>query len=67
MKFGVNAMIQMLALIAQAGMQVSDILPGRGKAIASVVVAVAQAGVAVLAHFSNPDGTPVTEPWKGNK
>jgi hypothetical protein len=67
MKFGVNAAIQTLALIAQAALQASDILPGRGRFYASLVVTVAQAGVAVLSHFSNPDGSSVRLPYEPEK
>lgn len=64
MKLSVNMLIQMLALVAQAAAQASDVLPGKGKLWAGVVVAAAQGAVAVLAHFRNPDGSPANQPYQ---
>lgn len=64
MKLSVNTIIQLAALVAQAAAQASDVLPGRGKLWASVTVTAAQAVVAVLAHFRNPDGSPATLPYR---
>lgn len=63
MKFSVNAVIQLVALIGQAAAQASDVLPGKGRLYASVVLAAAQGIVAVLAHFANPDGSPASKPY----
>ena len=63
MKFSVNVAIQMLALLAQAINATQDLLPGRGKFWAMVVLSVVQGLTAVLAHFANPDGTPAAAPY----
>jgi hypothetical protein len=67
MKFSVNFVIQALALVAQAAMQTSEILPPKGKFWASVIVAATQGIAGVLAHFVNPDGTPAKQPYVKGK
>ena len=63
MRFSVNVAIQMLALVAQGINATQELLPGRGKFWAMVVLSVVQGVVAVLAHFANPDGTPAEAPY----
>jgi len=63
MKFSVNVAIQMLALVAQAINVTQDLLPERGKFWAMVGLSAVQGLTAVLAHFANPDGTPVEAPY----
>ncbi|HOQ47670.1 MAG TPA: hypothetical protein PK157_20335 [Bryobacteraceae bacterium] len=63
MRFSVNVAIQMLALVAQAINATQDLLPGRGKFWAMVVLSAVQGVTAVLAHFANPDGTPAEAPY----
>jgi len=63
MRFSVNVAIQMLALVAQAINATQDLLPGRAKFWAMVVLSVVQGVTAVLAHFANPDGTPAAAPY----
>jgi len=63
MKLSVNVVIQLLALVAQAINATQDLLPPKGKFWAMVILSVVQGISAVLAHFANPDGTPVTEPY----
>jgi len=67
MKFSVNVVIQMLALVAQGVNQAQDLLPPRAKFWALVVLSGVQGVAAVLAHFANPDGTPATEPYRKQK
>jgi hypothetical protein len=59
MKFSVNVLIQMLTLAAQGLNATMELLPGRGKFWAMVGLSAVQGVTAVLAHFANPDGTPV--------
>ena len=63
MRFSVNVAIQMLALLAQAINATQDLLPGRGKFWAMVLLSAVQGVTAVLAHFANPDGTPAAAPY----
>jgi hypothetical protein len=58
MRFSVNVLIQMLALVAQGLNASLDLLPAKGKFWAMVGLSVVQGVTAVLAHFANPDGTP---------
>lgn len=58
MKFSVNVVIQMLALVAQGINATQDVLPPRGRFWAMVALSAVQGVTAVLAHFVNPDGTP---------
>jgi hypothetical protein len=63
MKFSVNMIIQILATIAQAMNQISDLFgPGNREAIV-LVVGIIQAVVALMAHYKNPDGTPASTPY----
>ena len=63
MKFSVNATIQALALVAHALNATVDLMPPEAKFWAMVVLSAVQGVTAVLAHFANPDGTPVTLPY----
>jgi hypothetical protein len=64
MKFSLNVVIQMLALVAQASNAVMDLLPSeRSKAVVAGVIALVQGVSAALAHWSNPDGTPADRPY----
>ncbi len=63
MKFSVNVVIQMLALMAQGVNATLDLLPARGRFWAMVGLSVVQGVTAVLAHFANPDGTPAEAPY----
>ena len=67
MKFSVNVVFQMLALVAQGLMQMQELLPPRGKFWAVVVLSGVQGVVGVLAHFRNPDGTPAEAAWIAGK
>jgi hypothetical protein len=64
MKFSVNVVIQMLALAAQGLTQTQDLLPGRAKFWALVALSAVQGVTAVLAHFTNPDGSPAEQPYR---
>ncbi|MGQ9686261.1 MAG: hypothetical protein ACUVT2_08160 [Thiobacillaceae bacterium] len=63
MRFSVNVVIQMLALVAQAINATQELLPARGKFWAMVGLSVVQGLTGVLAHFANPDGTPAEAPY----
>ncbi len=63
MKFSVNVVIQMLALVAQGLNATQDLLPPKGKFWAMVALSAVQGLTAVLAHFANPDGTPAEAPY----
>lgn len=64
MRFSVNLVIQVLALAAQAINATQDLLAPEARFWAMVALSGIQGVTAVLAHFANPDGTPVTEPYK---
>lgn len=64
MKFSVNALIQILGLVAQGINAASDLLPPRGKFWAAVGLSAVQGLIGVLAHFANPDGTPAEQPYQ---
>jgi hypothetical protein len=59
MKCSVNVAIQVLAIVAQGINATQDLLPARGRFWAMVVLSAVQGATGVLAHFVNPDGTPV--------
>jgi hypothetical protein len=63
MKFSVNAVVQALALALQGLNQVMDFLPAKAKFWAMIAITAIQGVVAILAHFSNPDGTPAAAPY----
>jgi hypothetical protein len=63
MKFSANMIVQSLALVAQGINASYDVLPPRAKFWALVALSAVQGATAVLAHFANPDGTPVSEPY----
>jgi hypothetical protein len=63
MPLSVNYVIQILGVILQVINQTSDTLPPKGKFWATVIMAVIQGVIGVLAHFSNPDGTPSSVPY----
>ncbi len=63
MKLSVNVIIQMLALAAQGLNATQDLLPAKGKFWAMVALSAVQGVTAVLAHFSNPDGTSAQAPY----
>jgi hypothetical protein len=63
MKLSVNVVIQMLALAAQGLNATQDLLPAKGKFWAMVALSAVQGVTAVLAHFSNPDGTSAQAPY----
>lgn len=64
MKFSLNVVIQVLALVAQGANAVLDVLPTpRSKAVAAGIIALAQGVAAALAHWSNPDGSDVRYPY----
>src|ERR1039458_6865005 len=58
MKLNVNVILQILALVAQGLNQVSGIVPTNYKFAVAVALSVIQGVIAVMAHFSNTDGTP---------
>ena len=63
MKFSVNFIVQLLALAAQGLNQITDLLPPKGKFWAAVALSAIQGLTGVLAHFTNPDGTPAEAPY----
>ncbi|MGC8792946.1 MAG: hypothetical protein ACP5U2_06110 [Bryobacteraceae bacterium] len=63
MKVSVNTILQILALAGQALNFTQDLVPAKGKIWVSVALSALQGAAGVLAHYSNPDGTPATEPY----
>jgi hypothetical protein len=62
-KFSWNMIFQGVAMAAQLMNQVGGILPAEWKEGAVLVIGAAQAVVAAIAHFRNPDGTPAALPY----
>lgn len=58
MKFSLNVVIQILMLILQGYNQISDMLDPETRQVATLIMGIIQAVVALLAHYRNPDGTP---------
>jgi hypothetical protein len=54
-KFASLALVTLQALSTQ--------LPGEWRVGAHVAIAAAQAAIAALAHYRNPDGSPASEPF----
>lgn len=63
MRLSVNATIQALGTATQVINQVTDLLTPKGKFWALVTLSAIQGVSAILAHFSNPDGTPAILPY----
>jgi hypothetical protein len=63
MRFSLNMVIQILGMAGQAINALVDFVPPKSKPIAAGVIGVIQAVTALLAHFSNPDGTPAADPY----
>jgi hypothetical protein len=57
MRLRTNVVIQILMTLMQGYNQISDLLPLKYKEPATLIMGVVQAVVAVMAHYSNPDGT----------
>lgn len=66
MKLSVNVVIQILATVVQAANAASSLFPPARQAEIAAGVGVVQAVSAFLAHFSNPDGSPASEPYNPN-
>ena len=64
MNLNTNAVVQTAALVAQVVNQTVPVLPPRGQFWALVVLSVLQGLSGVLAHFSNPDGTPAAAAYQ---
>lgn len=62
-RFSVNFVIQVCGIIGHAAAQLMDFLPDNKKIWASVAIAAAQGVSGIMAHFSNPDGSPASEPY----
>lgn len=58
MRLRTNIVVQILMTLMQAYNQISDLLPAKWKDSATLVMGIVQAVVALIAHYSNPDGTP---------
>jgi hypothetical protein len=63
MKFSINVIVQLLGVLLQLYNQLSGMIPSGYKEIIALVVGIIQGLVALLAHFTNPDGTPAAEPY----
>jgi hypothetical protein len=60
MKLSVNLIIQILATIVQVLNFASGMVPAKYQWILAGALSLIQAITGILAHFSNPDGTPAT-------
>jgi hypothetical protein len=64
MKFSWNIVTQICGTVLQVINANSSVIPARYQAWVACALGVVQAISGLAAHFSNPDGTPATEPWK---
>ncbi len=65
MRFRWNVIIQGLAVAAQTINQIEPIVPEDDKPKVAIALGILQAGIGLLAHFVNPDGTKVHTQYKG--
>lgn len=63
MKFSVNMFVQILTLVAQGANQVLSFVPDAKKPVVVAALGVVSAVTGLLAHFSNPNGTPASQPY----
>ncbi len=58
MKFSWNLVLQVIATGVQAANALTPMLPEKQRGTLALVVGVLQSISALIAHYSNPDGTP---------
>lgn len=63
MKVKWNVVGQALALVLQGLNYASGVVPVKYQIWVSFGIGVVQASMALVAHFSNPDGTPAAQPY----
>ena len=66
-RLSTNLIVQILAFIVQGLNQLTSIVPDDTKPVVLAVVAILQGVVALLAHYSNPDATPVATAYLKKK
>lgn len=64
MKFSFNAVVQVLGTVAQGANSFGGYVPPRYQVPFALGVGALQAVTALLAHFSNPNGTPAATPYQ---
>jgi hypothetical protein len=67
MKLRVNVIVQVLGFILQAYNQYGGMIPEKWKPVVMGIVGIIQGVVAIMSHFSNPDGTNATTPYVAPK
>lgn len=65
MKLQTNIITQTLATIAQVLNANSSLVPVKYQWVVAASIGFIQIVSGILAHLSNPDGTPATTAWKG--
>lgn len=63
MKFSLNVVFQIAAVIAQVLTMISGLVPPSWQPAIHVILTIVQAVVSFGAHFNNPDGTPATRAY----
>jgi hypothetical protein len=63
MKLSLNVVVQILGTVVQALNAIGGMFPAKQQVLIASIVGVIQAVVGLLAHFSNPDGTPAAAPY----
>lgn len=63
MKLSINIIIQALGTVLQVLNLVSGMIPPKYQWLVAGLVGIIQAVTGMLAHWSNPDGTPATAPY----
>jgi hypothetical protein len=63
-KLWVNVAIQVVAFIGQAINIWTPVIPAGAKPLVAMGLTTLQLAVAMIAHYSNLDGTPAQMPWQ---
>ena len=63
-KFSTNMVLQVLAMIVQLANQLMSVVPLEYRELVTLIVGAIQSIIALIAHFSNPDGQTVKLPYK---
>lgn len=62
-KVSTNFLAQIVGLVLQGANQASGIIPPGGRFWFAIGVGAIQLVSAILGHYSNPNGTPASEPY----
>ena len=63
MKISSNVITQLIGVAAQLFNQFGGFIPDKQKPLVAALVGIAQGVGAIVAHYSNPDGTDASKPY----